>query len=99
MQCDKSALKIDGNIGETYIKNGSKYTVADPYGIAPCGTFTVYPAGYDSSQLSEAIVGWSRAWYDSMPAKLETPIIVNAEDTNLGSESQQDAFFQSKYLE
>lgn len=99
MQCDKSALKIDGNIGDTYIKNGSKYTVADPYGIAPCGTFTVYPAGYDSSQLSEAIVGWSRAWYDSMPAKLETPIIVNAEDTNLGSESQQDAFFQSKYLE
>ena len=99
MQCDKSALKIDGNIGDTYIKNGSKYTVADPYGIAPCGTFTVYPAGYDSSQLSEAIVGWSHAWYDSMPAKLETPIIVNAEDTNLGSESQQDAFFQSKYLE
>ena len=99
MQCDKSALKIDGNIGDTYIKNGSKYTVADPYGIAPCSTFTVYPAGYDSSQLSEAIVGWSRAWYDSMPAKLETPIIVNAEDTNLGSESQQDAFFQSKYLE
>lgn len=34
MQCDKSALKIDGNIGDTYIKNGSKYTVADPYGIA-----------------------------------------------------------------
>ena len=99
MQCDKSALKIDGNIGDTYIKNGSKYTVADPYGIAPCGAFTVYPAGYDSSQLSEAIVGWSHAWYDSMPAKLETPIIVNAEDTNLGSESQQDAFFQSKYLE
>ena len=99
MQCDKSALKIDGNIGDTYIKNGSKYTVADSYGIAPCGAFTVYPAGYDSSQLSEAIVGWSRAWYDSMPAKLETPIIVNAEDTNLGSESQQDAFFQSKYLE
>lgn len=99
MQCDKSALKIDGNIGDTYIKNGSKYTVADPYGIAPCGTFTVYPAGYDSSQLSEAIVGWSHAWYDSMPAKLETPIIVNAEDANLGSESQQDAFFQSKYLE
>ena len=59
----------------------------------------IHPAGYDSSQLSEAIVGWSRAWYDSMPAKLETPIIVNAEDTNLGSESQQDAFFQSKYLE
>ena len=74
-------------------------TVADSYGIAPCGAFTVYPAGYDSSQLSEAIVGWSHAWYDSMPAKLETPIIVNAEDTNLGSESQQDAFFQSKYLE
>lgn len=44
MQCDKSALKIDGNIGDTYIKNGSKYTVADPYGIAPCGAFTVYPA-------------------------------------------------------
>ena len=69
-----------GGIGSviTYSRKTQYTTISEPYGIAPCTTFTVYPQGYDSSRIDEDVLSWSTAWYfDGIPDKLDTPIIVN----------------------
>lgn len=78
LQCDADKLNIEGNIGDSRIEDGTLVTISEPYGIAPCTTFTVYPQGYDSSRIDEDVLSWSTAWYfDGIPDKLDTPIIAN----------------------
>ena len=78
LQCDADKLNFEGNIGDSRIEDGTLVTISEPYGIAPCTTFTVYPQGYDSSRIDEDVLSWSTAWYfDGIPDKLDTPIIVN----------------------
>ena len=78
LQCDADKLNIEGDIGDSRIEDGTLVTISEPYGIAPCTTFTVYPQGYDSSRIDEDVLSWSTAWYfDGIPDKLDTPIIVN----------------------
>ncbi|MBW3080316.1 PASTA domain-containing protein [Bifidobacterium saguinibicoloris] len=59
LQCDASALKIDGTVGSSSIKDGMKVTVTKPVGMDPCGKLTLYPKGYDTSKLGDQQRMWA----------------------------------------
>lgn len=86
LQCAADELSVEGEIGSERIEDGTRIVTADPYGVSPCGTFTVYPPGYDASRLSDEVTGWAAAWMvDGLPATLESPIIVN--------DNEQESFY------
>ncbi|MGO5318676.1 PASTA domain-containing protein [Bifidobacterium boum] len=77
--CDTKAFHQDGTIGDVTIKDGVRIETVDGiYGLTPCGTFTVYPAGYATSALSDDVKGWMYGVVGgSLPATLTGPLIVN----------------------
>ena len=59
LQCDASAFKIDGEVGSSHIEDGVKVNIDKPVGMEPCGEFTLYPKGYDTSKLSDDQKVWA----------------------------------------
>lgn len=62
LQCDASAFKIDGTIGESHIEDQIKVTISEPYGMEPCNEFTLYTDGTDLSTFSDAMKTWSNGY-------------------------------------
>ena len=83
MTCDQKAFHQNGTVGDVTIKDGVRIETVDGiYGLTPCGTFTVYPAGYATSALSDDVKGWMYGVVGgSLPATLTGPLIVNDRGT------------------
>lgn len=62
LQCDASAFKIDGTVGESHIEDQIKVTISEPYGMEPCNEFTLYTDGTDLSTFSDAMKTWSNGY-------------------------------------
>ena len=62
LQCDASAFKIDGTVGESHIEDQIKGTISEPYGMEPCNEFTLYTDGTDLSTFSDAMKTWSNGY-------------------------------------
>ena len=62
LQCDASAFKIDGTVGESHIEDQIKVTISEPYGMEPCNEFTLYTEGTDLSTFSDAMKTWSNGY-------------------------------------
>ncbi|MEJ5921545.1 hypothetical protein [Bifidobacterium thermophilum] len=64
------------------IKDGVRVETADGiYGLTPCGTFTVYPAGYATGSLNEDVRTWILSVTgETPPSTLNGPLIVNDSD-------------------
>ncbi|WP_158276276.1 PASTA domain-containing protein [Bifidobacterium callitrichidarum] len=79
LQCDTKGLKIKGTVGDSYDENGAKVTITEPYGMSPCGEFTLYPKGYAVSRLSDAMKGWGAGYFgsDRQASALPGPALVN----------------------
>ncbi|TPF95639.1 hypothetical protein BG22_01275 [Bifidobacterium sp. UTBIF-78] len=79
LQCDAERLKIKGTVGDSYDENGAKVTITEPYGMSPCGKFTLYPKGYEVSRLSDEMKGWGAGYFrsDNPVSNLPGPALVN----------------------
>lgn len=79
LQCDTEGLKIKGTVGDSYDENGAKVTITEPYGMSPCGKFTLYPKGYEVSRLSDEMKGWGAGYFrsDNPVSNLPGPALVN----------------------
>lgn len=79
LQCDTKGLKIKGTVGDSYDENGAKVTITEPYGMSPCGEFTLYPKGYAVSRLSDEMKGWGAGYFgsDRQASTLPGPALVN----------------------
>ncbi len=57
------SLKQDGKEGDEYIEDGTKYTIANPYGFDDADEFILYLPGKPVSELSEEFLSWVRIGY------------------------------------
>lgn len=81
--CDKKAFHQNGTVGDVTIKDGVRVETVDGiYGLTPCNTFTVYPAGYTTSALSDDVKSWMYGVIGNpLPSTLAGPLIVNDSGT------------------
>ncbi|WP_165781889.1 PASTA domain-containing protein [Bifidobacterium imperatoris] len=89
LQCDSNSFAVEGTKGSTHIEDGMQITITDAYGMEPCGLFTAYPKGYDSSKLSNDVKSWNAGSYDfTANSSLSINILVN--------NNQQESFYQQQ---
>ncbi|MBW3090067.1 PASTA domain-containing protein [Bifidobacterium miconisargentati] len=60
LECDTSAFQLATTPDESTIRQGVRYHNAsgDATGMGPCGTFTGFPDGFDSSAMPEETAAW-----------------------------------------
>lgn len=51
-------LETDGNLGDTYIEDGTMYINSEPYGFDDADEFIIYAPGIQISDLPEGFVVW-----------------------------------------
>ena len=51
-------LETDGNLGDTYIEDGTMYINSEPYGFDDADEFIIYAPGIQISDLPEGFVLW-----------------------------------------
>ena len=89
LQCDADRLTVQGEKGDSFIRDDTLVTIADVYGMEPCGSFTAYPKGYDSAKLSDDVKMWNAGSYDfTTDAPLTVDILTN--------DHQQESFYSQK---
>ena len=69
-----TGLKDGTAVGDTYVEDGTRYTVTEPYGLNNADELLVYLPGIATASLPEGFFKWARGWswclpeHDSFPA-------------------------------
>ncbi|KFI92174.1 PASTA domain-containing protein [Bifidobacterium stellenboschense] len=85
LQCDAGAFKIDGKVGTSRIEDGVQVNTVKPVGMDPCGEFTLYPKGYDTSKLSDDQLMFSGGAASTVAnsSELPGPALYNTESSDM----------------
>lgn len=59
------SLETEGQVGDTYVEDGTLYTCAEPYGLDNADTFYIYLPGKPVSTLPQEFVYWA-TWLDPL---------------------------------
>ena len=57
-----TGLKDGTAVGDTYVEDGTRYTVTEPYGLNNADELLVYLPGIATASLPEGFFKWARGW-------------------------------------
>ena len=57
-----TGLKDGTEVGDTYVEDGTRYTVTEPYGLNNADELLVYLPGISTASLPEGFFNWARGW-------------------------------------
>ena len=63
-------LETDGNLGDSYIKDGTMYINSEPYGFDDADEFIIYAPGMKISELPEGFVFWLNGFMNVQTTKI-----------------------------
>ena len=67
-----TGLKDGTEVGDTYVEDGTRYMVTEPYGLNDADELLVYLPGVATASLPEGFFNWARGWGWCLPDYYES---------------------------